>query len=108
MNGVTKNDLSADETKLDYMALITIANIAVGRCMENVTSYNAKISEACFSRDITAIHMNGQRLSGEAKRLETATDVLATLLGGLTRTGLEVVNKPWIFEYPDRLNKEGK
>ena len=96
---VTKCDLSANQTKLDHQALLDTARIATGHCVEGVASYLSESRGKLFKEDVTGIHLNAHWLAREAEQLDIAAEVLATLMGSLSREEIEIVNKPKIKEF---------
>lgn len=95
---VTKCDLSYNSTKLDHQALLSVARIATGHCIENVSNHLADLRDKVIRDDITGIHLSAYWLAGEAGQLAVSAEVLATLMGSLSREELEIVNKPEVKE----------
>lgn len=94
----TKHDLSYDEVKLDYEALVKTAEIAVGRTLNNINKYLGKIRSAWDEKDWTGLYLNCGWLEQEAKRMNIAGETLSALKGGLTRRSVIIMNKPEIKE----------
>ena len=92
---VTKNDLSYDQTKLDYQAMLTTAEVAFAGLRENIRHHLDKLSEypltGCF-------YLTTGYIASDAKYLNIIAETLHTLREGLTRHELEVVNKPEVKE----------
>jgi len=88
---VTKNDLSYDQAKLDYQALLTTARVAYYELLENIYGYYNKLRD---THDTTSYYLNASRLAREANHLVIVGETLATLQGGLERSVIEIVNKP--------------
>ncbi|KKL94027.1 hypothetical protein LCGC14_1868910, partial [marine sediment metagenome] len=65
---------------------------AVGRCIGEVSRYTSRLRQAVISKDVTAIHLNGEWLTREADFLATASEVLSTLIGGTTRNNITITN----------------
>ena len=90
----TKNDLSYNQTKLDYQALLDTAEIAFANTREelnkNLHSLYEHPLKGCF-------YLTTSRVETLAKQLNTVAETLYTLRGGLTREELEVVNKPEVI-----------
>jgi len=87
----TQNDLSHDSTKLDYQALVRTAGIAfshsrneIERLLHKTYDLNSHINHSLTS----------ERIFDEASKLVVAAETLHTLEGGLSRSQLEIVNKP--------------
>lgn len=89
----TKNDLSHNEAKLDYAALVKTAEIAVGKCKADIADYVFKITDDWSKKDFTGVYLKATWLREEAERLEIACETLATLKGGETRENIIIVNK---------------
>lgn len=89
----TKNDLSYNEAKLDYTAMIKTAEIAVGKSRSAVINYADKICNDWSNKHFTGVYLNATWLREEAERLEIACEMLATLKGGETRENIIIVNK---------------
>jgi hypothetical protein len=100
---ITKNDLSYDEAKVDFEALLRTAHCAVHSILENISKKLDVVRNETFkmdkSIDITALHLNALWLSQEATELVICAETLATLIGAKTRTNIWIVNKP---EVPDK------
>jgi hypothetical protein len=98
MNGITKNDLSFDEVKLDYKALITTAQVAVGRCIQEIERHKSEVHDALWKRDNTRLHLCAERLAEQAKLLSVCANTLAALNEGVTRSVVTIVNKDEVPE----------
>ena len=87
----TKNDLSYNSTKLDYLALVRTSKIAFAHTRNELDRYLNQTHEIkpCFSYSHLA-----RIIKEEADQLIIAAEVMDTLEGGLSREKLEVVNKP--------------
>lgn len=86
----TKHDLSYNEVKLDYQALIATAKIAVGGCMEEVGTQLADM------RDLEPrfqISLSAEWLVRAANQLSIAAETLHALEEGLNRSKVTIVNK---------------
>mgnify|MGYP003394029234 CR=1 FL=1 len=95
MNNSTKNDLSGNEVKLDYEALVITANVAVGKCLDQLDSYSRKIRDAFCTggnTDITTLSLTARYIRDEGKNLAICADTLATLLGGRDRDKVTIIN----------------
>ena len=86
----TQNDLSYDEAKLDYQALLATSRIAVGHCTEEIYKHLS---------NLRAIPPNKPRPSSaewllrEANQLAVAAETMYTLEEGLQRSNIIIVNK---------------
>jgi hypothetical protein len=91
----TQNDLSHDLAQLDYQALINTAKIGLGSTMESISQYLGKLRDiglyGCL--DTVALKLNSQWLCDEAQKLQIVGETLATLIGGLDRGTIEIINK---------------
>ena len=93
MNGVTKNDLSFNETKLDFEALFKTAAFATRELREQINRHNGKLCDSLLNNDATGIHLQSQWLAEYAQSLAIAADTYSALLGAKTRDNLSVINK---------------
>ena len=94
---VTKNDLSYDQTRLDYQALLTTAEFAFAHGKDTLHRYLQELDRypltGCF-------YLTTDYMASEITYLNIVAETLYTLREGLTRHELEVVNKPEIKEEP--------
>lgn len=86
----TKNDLSYDCAELDYDALITTARVAYFHSLNEI--YRRQRILQCTDNN-TERHLEAGWLLGEAKNLVIVAETLSTLLEGLKRTTIKIVNK---------------
>ena len=86
----TKHDLSYDHAELDYGALLKTARIAFHALLLNIEEHSSK----CHSGDITCRYLEAGWLYQDAKELTIVAETLSTLEGGLTRSQIEIINKP--------------
>ena len=93
MNGITKNDLSANETKLDFQALVKTAAIATRELRNEIHRLDGGLGDALMKGDITGIHLKSQWLSEAAESLAITADTYSALLGAKDREELSIVNK---------------
>ncbi len=86
----TQHDLSCDQTKLDYQALVRTADIAFAHTRNEL--------ERCLHRTHDIPEHNPYREGGRiyelAEQLSIVAETAHTLREGLTRSQLEIVNKP--------------
>jgi len=87
----TKNDLSFNSTKLDYLALLKTARIAFAHTRNDLDRYLGRTHD--FNPTPNYASLAG-RIKEEADQLVVAAETMHTLEEGLTREELEVVNKP--------------
>lgn len=86
----TQNDLSFDKVRLDYQTLIKTAEIAYGKCMDNVARYLDDLRQ--YPND--NYKLTADWLHRETGYLLVVANTLHTLKGGITRSEVEIVNKP--------------
>jgi len=89
----TQCDLSFNEATLDYQAMISTATICVGAKLEAIHKHASQVRTDCEKQYPTGIHLNAEGLLREANQLQTACEVLATLIGGKDRENITIVNK---------------
>ena len=87
---VTKNDLSYNEAKLDYQAMLLTSRIAYAKCLDGIYKHyrDMRSLEPVFLPQLSA----GWLLE-EARRLAIVAETMETLEGGLIRENIIVVNK---------------
>ena len=86
----TKNDLSFNRAELDYAALITTAQVAYHHCLNEIDRYREALRRPSSN---SSRYLDAGWLCREADNLVIVAETLATLLGGLEREEIEVVNK---------------
>jgi hypothetical protein len=102
MNNTTKNDLSFNEVKLDYKALITTAEVAISGCIENINRHMNIVREASSRTDSgTELYLHAKWLSDNANLLAICADTLAALKEGEKRNIVTIVNKDEINKCPE-------
>lgn len=84
----TKNDLSFNEAKLDFEAMLLVSQVA---CFGLIESVSRGIG---ILRSTPQDYLTAERLQRDGKYLVTASETLATLLGAKEREILTIVNKP--------------
>ena len=87
---ITKNDLSHNSTKLDYMAMLRTAQIAFAHTRNEVERLVQKTHDLNPHTDHS---LTCEWLLREAGQLAVAAEMVHTLEGGLEREELEVINK---------------
>lgn len=99
----TKHDLSAGEVKLDYQALLTTAQYAVGRLISAIEQEKAELHDALFNKEWTKAYLRANYLVGHAKALAVAMETLSALSEGLDREDKIIVN---VLD-EEKMKKEG-
>jgi len=94
MNESTQNDLSFNVVILDYNALLTTAQCATGREMDEVRRHLNSLEKASLSPDVTSVYLEAKRVTECANRLQVCADTLAALEGGKTRPCCKLINWP--------------
>lgn len=89
----TKNDLSYNSTKLDYMALIQTAESAYASLLTSINKHSGILWE---TSDNVKRYLEAGYLERDANQLVIIAETLSTLKEGLTREELIIVNKPEI------------
>ena len=92
----TKHDLSADTVRLDYQALIRTAAIAFMETREAVSRYLDELREMEISN--VSRSMTANWLADKADALAVAAETYSTLVGGKTRSHVDIMNKPKVDE----------
>jgi len=87
----TQHDLSYDKTTLDYEALLATSQIAFHHCIEEISKYTNNLRE--FPKPKFCYGLSAQWLAREANHLVTVAETMETLLGGLERSELVIINK---------------
>ena len=90
----TKNDLSHNEVKLDYQALLATANTAVTYLYEDIKSELNAIFDNRMNKEYTILGLKAERIKQASERFQIACETLSALQGGLTRDNIIIVNKP--------------
>lgn len=88
---VTKNDLSFNSTELDYLAMLSTAEIAFAHTRNELDRYIHQTHE--IKPTLSYDHL-ARLIKCEADNLVTAAETMHTLREGLSREELKVVNKP--------------
>uniref|UniRef100_A0A6H1ZJH4 Uncharacterized protein n=1 Tax=viral metagenome TaxID=1070528 RepID=A0A6H1ZJH4_9ZZZZ len=92
MNGITKNDLSYNETKLDFEALLKTAAFATSELRQQIKRLDSQLGDDLLHGNITGIHLESQWLSEYAQSLAIAADTYSALLGAKTREDISIIN----------------
>mgnify|MGYP003396099545 CR=1 FL=1 len=90
----TKNDLSHNEVKLDYQALLATANTAVTYLSEDIKATLDTIFNDRMNKKYTILGIKAERIKQASERFQIACETLSALQGGLTRESIIIVNKP--------------
>ena len=102
----TKNDLSFQEASLDYEAMIRCAKIAVYEVQGNLEDYNKQLHEALSKGDTTRLKLLPEWMEREVGKLSVCGETLASLLGGLDRAHITIVNRSITAEAQQYLDSE--
>jgi len=89
----TKNDLSFQEASLDYEAMVRCAKIAVYEVQGNLEDYNKRLHEAFAENDTSLLKLIPEWMEREVGKLAVCAETLATLVGGLDRAHVNIVNR---------------
>jgi len=89
---VTKNDLCSNSATLDYQALLRTAQSAYKLGLEEVSRHLSVLHRfpPCGN---TERYLHAGWLAQEAKTLVVVAETLSTLLEGLTREEISIVNR---------------
>lgn len=91
MNRHTQCDLSFNEVKLDYSAMMRVSIIALS---EMIDEANKTLSDMrTYPIDATRLHMSGEDMAIIGEKLAVISDVVAALEEGKTRENVIIVNK---------------
>ena len=102
----TKNDLSFQEALLDYEAMVRCAKIAVYEVQGNIEDYNKQLHEALSKDNITQLRLLPEWIEREVGKLAVCAETLASLLGGLDRAHVTIVNRSITAEAQQYLDSE--
>ncbi len=95
---LTKHDLSYDETKLDYQALVRTADIAFVHTRNEIERLLHRTHDIpTEGQPVINSHVCG-RINDLAEQLAVSAETAHTLHEGLTRHRLKVINKPKVKE----------
>ncbi len=87
----TKHDLSFNQVKLDYQALLRTSIIAFAHTRNEI----ARLTHDTYSlKPALSLHHTARLIAEEADKMVVAAETMDTLEEGLTREELEVINKP--------------
>jgi hypothetical protein len=86
----TKNDLSYNEAKLDYQAMLSTSKSAYVHCLEEISRHLHNMRQL---HPPYQPYLSAQWLAREAGQLVTIAETMSTLEGGLTRDSVLIVNK---------------
>jgi len=87
---VTKNDLSYNEAKLDYRALLDTATIAFAHTRNEIERLVHRTHDLNPHTNYASV---ARQLLDEAKRMAVAAETMHTLQEGLTRENILIINK---------------
>ena len=91
----TKNDLSYNEVKLDYATMLETSAIALYMCREALSQRLNESYNQSMKKDFSGLKNNAERLAEVANDFMVASDMYYTLIKGLERENIEVVNKSY-------------
>ncbi len=104
----TKNDLNFQEAILDYDALVKTAQIALVETQGQLEDLDKKLHEAIGKNDISLLRLIPEWMERELGRLTIASETLASLLGGLDRAHVTIVNRAISKEAQAYLDSENE
>ena len=87
----TQNDLSCNQTKLDYLAMVKTSRVAFAHIRNELDRYLHQTHEI---KPQLGLDFLAKLIKEEANELVIAAETMHTLEGGLSREELEIVNKP--------------
>lgn len=102
----TLNDLSFQQATLDYSALIRTAQIATVEAQSQIKDLDKRLHEALVSNDTSLLRLIPEWMERELGRLTTASETLASLIGGLDRAHINIVNRDISEEAQEYLDSE--
>ena len=102
----TKNELSFQKASLDYEAMIQGARIAVNKTQGSVENYNNRLHNALSEGDTTLLRLLPNWMEEEIKKLAVCTETLASLIGGIDRAHVVIVNRTMTKEARVYLDSE--
>ncbi len=94
----TQHDLSYDQTKLDYQALVRTADIAFAHTRNELDRCLHRTHDIPVEGQTYNPYHEGGRIYELAEQLSVVAETAHTLHEGLTRSQLEIVNKPEVKE----------
>jgi len=95
----TKNDLSFNKVTLDYRSLVLAASYAYGLLLESVSKRQRELLDAPSKamkdpeHHTASISLGARWLYEDVSKLQIVAETLATLIGGLDRDEIVIVNK---------------
>ncbi|MFA7101319.1 MAG: hypothetical protein WC196_06270 [Bacilli bacterium] len=89
----TQNDLSFQQANLDYNAMVRTAQIATVEAQSQIEDLDKKLHEALGNNDVSLLRLIPEWMERELGRLTIASETLATLIGGLDRAHINIVNR---------------
>lgn len=90
--GLSKHDLSYNEVKLDYEALIAVATSAAFRCKQEVEDRIGTLQNEMFERKYSHAASTATYLMDAANALARALETLYVLKEGVDRDIVTIVN----------------
>lgn len=102
----TKSDLSFQEAKLDYAALIRTAQIATVEVQGRLEDLNKRLHQAISDNNTSQLKLIPEWMEQEVARLTTSSETLAALVGGLSRAHITIINRTLSKEAQEYLDSE--
>jgi len=102
----TQNDLSFQQANLDYNAMIRTAQIATVEAQGRIEDLDKKLHEALGNNDTSLLRLIPEWMERELTRLTIASETLATLIGGLDRAHVNIINRDISREAQEYLDSE--
>jgi hypothetical protein len=102
----TQNDLSFQQANLDYNAMIRTAQIATVEAHGRIEDLDKKLHEALGNNDTSLLRLIPEWMERELTRLTIASETLATLIGGLDRAHVNIINRDISREAQEYLDSE--
>ena len=93
MHNITQSDLSYNEAKVDFQALLVTATIAVREVRQQINRLDSQLQSDLFNNDVTGIHLKAQWIGEYAQSLAKVADTYSVLLGAKDRDNLTIVNR---------------
>jgi len=104
----TNNDLSFQEATLDYEAMLRCARIATYEVQGRLQDYDKQLHKALSDNDTSMLELIPEWMEREVGKLAICAETLATLLGGVDRAHVTIINRtitPGAQEYLDSENE---
>jgi hypothetical protein len=102
----TKNDLSFQEATLDYEAMLRTARIAVYEVQGRIQDYDKQLHKALSEDSTSLLRLIPEWMEREVGKLSVCAETLASLIGGLERAHVTIVNRNITKEAQEYLESE--